>query len=425
MSILSKVMVGFLSIAAMCFFYMAMRTLKTHAVHRKNVADYESAITKMEAKLEKSINGDKDQGIRSIDQLETDLHAALFGRGRVWRNGARAGAPDANGVVTVTTDQPQPPQIDVGAVLYLFDALDQDPRGPYIGEFKVSAVNGQDVTLEPTLKLSATKLQTLSAARGPLTLYEYMPVDSHAVFAGLTDAEVQAFMPRAPQQFPGEDPESFRRRQEEYQQLVIAYQRDGKPATPDDPAERVVVLVKFTKDHQQLDQNTKNALAQMQIPPEVVKLGQVLAFDKPTAEEFIKLEIAQDVERRFQRSLNDYRLMFLEYNRKLPILLDRVAAATKELQYATESLNDAKTHETFHRDEIAKLEVEKKRLGDEVKLVSDYEKSLETRVQAVQARIAELYVQNKQLAAQLAQRQLQAVGRANQATAAARPATVQ
>ena len=127
--------------------------------------------------------------------------------------------------------------------------------------------------------------------------------------------------------FPNESDELFQKRQQEHQQLITNYLRDGKPATPDDPDERVQVLVKFTKDQQALDQATRTKLTELGIPVEVVKAGQVLAFDKPMAEEFVRLEIAQEVERRYQRPLNDYALMFREYQRQLPILQDRVAAA--------------------------------------------------------------------------------------------------
>src|SRR5688500_17094353 len=117
MSILSKVILGFVSIAALCFAYMAMRTLKTHQAWRTQVQAHEAAIAAVEAKTVPMIEGDADQGKMSLGQLKVALDAAVYGRGRAWMNAApRFDA--ASGNVIVSIDQPQPHQIQPDMILH-------------------------------------------------------------------------------------------------------------------------------------------------------------------------------------------------------------------------------------------------------------------------------------------------------------------
>jgi chromosome segregation ATPase len=180
------------------------------------------------------------------------------------------------------------------------------------------------------------------------------------------------------------------------------------------------VSVKVVKNHDQLDQNAKLALEQLKMPPEVIKEGQVLKFDLPTAQQIVQLGIGQEVERVYQRQLREYSLVLREMARQLPLLVDNLEAATDENKAAVAALADAKMHQTFNEKEIANLETELERLQGEAKAVAEYRGSLEANLAAVKARIDELFAQNRELADKLSQAQLQGVQRAERATAATR-----
>jgi hypothetical protein len=207
---------------------------------------------------------------------------------------------------------------------------------------------------------------------------------------------------------PGESDEAYTERFREYL-------TDGKPPEERDPPERVRVLVKFVKDFDQLDQNARITLGQLKIPDNVVRNGQLLKFDKATADQLVALEAVQEIERTYERPLRDYNFVFREVARQTPVWEDRVAMGKKNLEYMTTALKDAKVHETFHNDEIATLNVELARLKQEGVAVTGYEKTLDDKLQTATAKIESLHAENKQLVEQLSARQREALYRGEQA----------
>jgi hypothetical protein len=423
MSTLAKVTLGLVSIAALCFFYLAARTLKTHDAWRSSVNSHEKAIENVEKKTTTLIAGNPDQNQPSMAQLEVALHSTLTGRGRVWRNVNHRMNQNA---VVATIDLPDPHKIEAGAVLYAFEMSPDQPTARYMGEFKATQVAGKDVQLEPTVSLFPFQVERITQSRAPWALYEVVPADGHEIFAGLSDADLAAILPKAPPRLQDETDEEYQRRLAEYQLLVRGFAKDGQVAEANDPAERVEVSVKVTKNYDQLDQQAKLALEQLQMPPELIKEGQVLKFEKATADQpdaadtFEKLQIGQVVDRRYKRKLIDFSMVLRNMARELPLLVDRLAAATDENNSMKAALADAQKHEAFNQDEIVQLKTERDQMQNEAKLVVEYRTSLEEKLQTVQSRIDELLARNQQLADQLAQAQLDAVGLSGRQTAQAR-----
>jgi hypothetical protein len=423
MSTLSKVVLGFVFLAALGLFYMSMRTLRTHQAWKSAAVAHENELAVVKKKTEDLVEGTDDpaQPVPSIAELQAALNEALAGRGRVWRDVTRGLVDPNSGITKVNVALPNPHQIADQMILYAFAGTDEASTR-YMGEFKVAFLAGQEVTLEPTLKATPTDIQRITTTQGPWTLYEVMPADSHDVFAGKTDQELIAILPRPPQRRQNESDDEFNDRVRRHEALIQEYVKDGKPPEPNDPPDRVRVVVKITKNYEELDQQSRNTLDQLKIPKEAVQVDQELKFDQPTAEQLFGLEIAQEVRRYYQRPLRDYAFFFREANRQWPILEDRLAAAAKDLEYIRVALTDAQTHETFTKDLRTRLQAELARVQSERDAVVGYQRELEAKVARAEQMIADLYAENKQLAARLAEGQFQALQRAERAATTARTA---
>ncbi len=83
MSLLSKITLGFVFIAALLFWYLGMRTLKTHEAWRKRRASAHALkIEEVEKKTTTVMEG--EPGKPSMGQIRVNLDAAIFGRGKAW-----------------------------------------------------------------------------------------------------------------------------------------------------------------------------------------------------------------------------------------------------------------------------------------------------------------------------------------------------
>jgi hypothetical protein len=224
MSIWNKVLVGLIGVAALAFFYMAARTLKTHQYWRELARQYEAKIVQVKDdnyQLVERVQKEGEQTEMGIKQVRRELHKLLIDRGRVWYNcdpKVKVGRDRGDAEVRITTDQPDPHGIGDKSVLYAFEEPDVQKKGRYLGEFKVTAAADKQITLAPTAKLTPREVERLATAKKPWTLYEVMPRDQHYIFADLSDAEKKALLPA---------------------EVLPEYLKDGKPAAKDDPAECV------------------------------------------------------------------------------------------------------------------------------------------------------------------------------------------
>lgn len=337
----NKVLVGLIAVAALAFFYFSMRTLKTHQVwrdsHNRFVAQLEQ-----EQKRTAQLTGEAGPDVRGILQAKRELHDVLVGRGRVWR-GVQPGAVDANGAVSVTVEDPQPHQIAENLILYVFDERPIGEGGVYVGEFKVTQVAETQIALAPSTRLTDAEIARVKQAVGPWMLYDVMPADSHVVLANLSDDELREL-------FPGD--------------VVREYLKDGKPAEPNDPPERV-------------EGNT------------------------------------------YVRQLNDYAVLFREYRRLRSIYVDLIAAAARDKAYIESALADSKQDEQFRRQEIEDLKVELAKYSAERDAVLEFRQSLDQALTETRDLIAQLSAENKRLAARYAAWQVESARRAEEAAAQA------
>ena len=142
-------------------------------------------------------------------------------RGRLWID-AVPDAPDAaTGEVTVSIDNPNPLGIDEGALLFVFEQGAPSPNSPangaqYLGEFRVTGLGEQQVTLAPVLKLDQQQAERLLNSRGPWILHETMPVDDQRLFVDLSEDQLRELIP---------------------EEVIEEYLREGTSWTDDDGEE--------------------------------------------------------------------------------------------------------------------------------------------------------------------------------------------
>jgi hypothetical protein len=229
MYIWNKVLVGLISFASLFLFFMGAWALKMETGWSRNAQNLGDQV--------KQLKKDNDALADQTGQLKMDLYKLTLDRRRMWPLPISIGTPGAQcdavvktgpetAEVSITISQtsaksePIPHGIVPGLVLYAFEQTPVESKGQYLGEFKVTKVNGKLIALAPTSRLSPREVAKVAKAnRRPWMLYEVMPADSHEALASLSDAEKKAML----------SPES-----------VQEYLKDGKPAEKDDPRDRVV-----------------------------------------------------------------------------------------------------------------------------------------------------------------------------------------
>jgi hypothetical protein len=189
MSIWNKVLIGLIIVASLGFFYMALRTLKTHQNWRQKAHQHQVKIEQVREESRRLVEGtgENEAYQPGIERLGLDLAKVLVDRGRVWRDcKPQAGQQTAQtGLVSVATD---PRGIAPKTVLYVFEGTDVQKGGRYVGEFKAVKVDEANKLLElaPSMQMTPAELQRLTASaagKAPWIVYEVMPVDGRWVFA--------------------------------------------------------------------------------------------------------------------------------------------------------------------------------------------------------------------------------------------------
>lgn len=364
MTLVSKIMLGFVTIAALVFMWFAARTLATHdawgsLLVRANQQEGQLEKTIDEIEHGKSNRNDptaplEDRGIRNLRAQLSDL---TNNRGRVWRNTKLTGGDLDKGIV-VSVEEPAPHGIEKNNLLWVFGSKPAGEQGLFIGEFVVvdAPAGGKQVTLAPIYKAMpsrvsdqerlAAKLNTI-AGDETLSLYEVAPQDLHQYFLPLTEEELTKMIP----------PES-----------LPEYLRDGKEAEADDPAER-----KFTM--KQGDGSTK------------------------------------DVYRRF---LRDYPTLFIGYDVIRTELIDEIGGYKADiplLETVVKQLNDEKAE---REAELKTLQEGNATLKGELSAVETHQNEVQTQLDETNQKIEDALKANAELSAKLKQLYAKAAAKAGE-----------
>lgn len=220
MSIWNKILIGLIGVAALFLYYTAARTLKTYQYWYKTDQALQTKLESLQQSNLELRQGKEDgtiaDGSKSIRALQAELNKLLINRGRVWDKCEPQKVTERTGVIAVNTDPAVPNHISDKMVLYVFEDTEEKKASHYLGEFKVTEVGDNRLTLAPTAKPSDAMIRRLSASKGPWLLYEVMPVDRHEIFADLSDEDRKVLLPEA---------------------SLAEYNRDGQTAENDDPKE--------------------------------------------------------------------------------------------------------------------------------------------------------------------------------------------
>jgi hypothetical protein len=235
-------------------------------------------------------------------------------------------------------------------------ADDGTPRGAqYLGEFRVIEVTGQQAKILPVLPFDQFEQRRLAASQGPWAIYEMMPPDRHAIFAGMSDEEIKQKLPR---------------------QSVEEYLRHGKEAVADDPPERVVG---FDADGKRL-------------PPD---------------------QVDQAAKKVYQRRLRDYATEFDDLTRRRTNLEVDIAAVKKDIERLVAALASAKELQAYRTSEKQRLGTDLAGVKKERQHIERHLALVQQQLAKARALLADTLRRNNQLAAELAARQAQPAGSVN------------
>jgi hypothetical protein len=322
----------------------------------------------------KMLEGEEE--MPSLAELDHRLLLATRLRGRVWRKVTPTGIDPQTGEVTVTIDSPAPIGLNINeenkTVVYVFDdgkaelpADDGTPRGAqYLGEFQVTAAADQQLKLLPVLPFDQFEQRRLAASRGPWVIYEMMPVDRYAIFAGKTEEQLKQMMPK---------------------QSVAEYLRHGKDAVADDPPERIIGL----------DADGKR------LPPD---------------------QVDQAARKVYQRRLRDYATEFDALSARRTVLQVDIAATKKDIERLTAALAIAQDLKAFREDERTRLNTDLAGIKKERAEIEAHLAKVQRQLARGKQLLAEVLQRNDQLAAELAARQLRPAATPNGAKSPAAPA---
>ena len=352
MTVSGKVWLFLVVLAAMAAFYLTARTLKTHKTWREHFNEASKRVDQASDKIEGDLTAEEGaeaeiRGLeREIAENKVELHKAMTLRGRAWRF-VRPGPPSPEGLVNVIVQNPSPHNIEANTVLYVFDTANAEPT-QYLGEFKVTAVQDQQITLTPTMNFQGSRsflkdafVQRLrDASNNDWSLYDVLPVDSYAAFEGMSEDNLRQLFAGAEEDF------------------IQRFVRDGQEAQPDDPEDRVVTI------------NGK---------------------------------------RIYRRPLRDYAVLLRDLDKRITVLIDEIASRSRDVAYMQAANADAQKDREFRAAEVQRLEADKAEAERELAAVTAHEQRLEAELEQVRQEVDKLFNQNKMMAEEIARRQREAV----------------
>jgi hypothetical protein len=374
MSILTKVLLGFVVIAIFPVIFLAAGVLNVNNIWRNKVATLTATLEAEQKQNEILKNGDflartstyrpplKAKGTLGVAQLIAARDALKVGRSRMWQANLNAQSIDeANQAVTIQMVLVPPEPLPVAplpahgikdaAQVFLFSnptfadigktkSAFEKNNHRYLGEFVVSGLvvgpegvpANNNLPLKATMPMTAEEWQQVRQAGGDIVVYDAMPSDEHDVFLGLTPEEIKTYLPDSSvEQYlaDGQDIEKF-------------------PALKADP---------------ELSQSVEDGV-------------------DPSTGAKVKL---------FRRPLRRYDHIFRDYS-------DRIVDVSNELLLVTKEFDYAKRAEKRGVEEGMKLDASKLAAEAELKVLQREQAIVKAHLDVLEAKVAEL---TKELKTQL------------------------
>jgi hypothetical protein len=392
MSIWNKILLGCIALTALVLFVLSARALQAHRVWRESYNQHKEAIAAAEQKAKDIVNGNSEAGQMGLRTGKLELYKLLIGRGRVWDNviptnvekGPDPGTDPPQERVLITLQTEEPDAIEAKAVLYAFQyqpaAAGEESklpteRGSYLGQFTVEQVGGNQVIVRPSVRLSDREFARVEASRQaqiPWRLYELMPTDDHDVLLDLAQEEKEFL-------FPNKTTFGDTAEDEKYS-TINDYLYDGQIITK--------------QEAETMDLN-----------------GKVVMVDEagsPVRNEEGLYTAVEDGKGMFIRTLRDYEILFDEEHRIRSMIVDRIRAAQRDLQFLKESLDDSRLQRQARQNEIRDLQQELAKVTRQRDTVLQHEARLDGAIASMERAIADLVARNEAAVAQVAQIQTEA-----------------
>ncbi len=464
MSIWNKVLIGLILVASLAFFYMALRTLRTHKHWREKAQQHEKRIKQIQEDNRQLVEG-KGEGKQyqpGIERLRLDLQKMLVGRGRVWRDCKPQPGPQTiqTGQVAVSCDVHG---IGEKTVLYLFEQTDPGQSGSYLGKFKVTTFNALDKNsngslepgelppslqphlatadadkngtlnfaefdaakpdytgpevLEPSMKMSTAELQRLAASAGKATwtMYEIMPADSHQAFAHLNQDELKKLLPAESVEEYLNDGQLLTTEEVEKMGLrgkVVAVDENGRVMYVDQNAK--VLYASVVDENARLvyvDQKGEFAYA-VDVQEKKDANGEVVyepvyldENGQPVPGTTVVEKELEDGKGKYVRWLRDYDVLLKDCHLQRSILLDLNEAAEQDLAYVVAALTEAEQQQKYRQRQRDLLTTEKQKCQYELTALDELRQKLLREVKACRDAVDRLIAENMTLAAQVEKNQ--------------------
>ncbi|BBO36338.1 hypothetical protein [Lacipirellula parvula] len=388
----------FMSLAT---FYLGLETFRLNRNIRKNIITKEKQLADLQADVRalqrgtissdpavmRVFNSEKFAGevpydaevegrMPSLAVWTTRLQDLARARGKVWRN-ATPTAIQQTGQVTVTiapaqlapavdpdiadpsaeapaAAAPAAPQghgLPVGAIVYAFENGAPNPAAPdqgaqYIGEFKVAQATENAVVLEPVQAITpfiGNRILKSIQTKKTWSLYELMPADNHALFAGLDEAALKALLPAS---------------------TVNEYIRQGTPAKPDDDEYHRAAF---------------DAAA-----PEGNQIGPDDA----------KADPSKVVEWRYDRPLRDYSYLFPDMMRERSVMEADIAELKQQIADLDAAQASAKKLEALRTKERTEVSADLKNMERDLAFIKNLRAKINSQIANGRAQIENLLKQN-------------------------------
>ncbi len=361
-------------LSAVGYLFLAVEVLGIHAILRTQINQTATRLADTEELRTALADGTKDrqlirklqaqdveipddaEQVTSVRDLDHQLHLLTRIRGRVWREAVPAGVDPQTGVARATLPNADTSGIDTNTIVFLFEEGEPNAADPtqgkqYLGEFRVSGVDGQQLTLSPVLEMDQFETDRLADSTGPWALYETMPVDRQEIFAGMSEEELRRLLPAA---------------------TVDEYIRSGQEPRADDPPSR---LVGYDEEGNRLG------------PEDMEK-------DPDRAVRIV-----------YERRQRDYALEFGELSRQRIVMMADGAAVRQDNERLKAALESAERLQTFREDELKRLNVDLAGITRDRQVVERQLAYVTRQRDVARQRLAQLLRQNAQLADMLAARQ--------------------
>lgn len=353
MSLFSKILIGFVFLAALPYFYFAARTLRTlegwRSAVQRTANDVERARAANELlelgddaarKQEIFLPLDVDDAAASnlgVRQLEVALDQIVVDRGTAWFGCEPQQVNADTGEARVLINQPVPHNVAEKTVLYAIEErpAEGDPSGVYLGEFRVTAVADREVVLQPTMLLTQREKQRLSQSQGTWTLYQVMPVDRPRSFVGLDEARLNELLRGVTDEARRAD-------------IVQQYVRDGQAAQAGEEAPVGMTIVENT----------------------------------------------------LRRNLRDYASIFQDLHGRTIDLDDRIVRANSDLASLTKTVQRAQAEVAERDGQIRDLNAELTESRGEEQLATTQAQAVADRVAELERQLAQMVAASQRLAAE-------------------------